>query len=55
MHIIIHFRRKKGLIVNLATTFTKSMQPNIGHYTKEVFLATHSSQILPRDSPLLVS
>ena len=31
------------------------MEPNSGHYSKEIFLATHSSHILPKGSPLMVS
>ena len=30
------------------------MEPNKGHYSKEIFLAPHSSHILPKGSPLMV-
>ena len=48
------FRVKSGSLVSLVTTDFKAMEPNRGHYSKEIFLATHSSQILPKGSPLMV-
>ena len=41
-------------MVFLVTSDNMMMEPNIGYYGKEVFLATHSSYILPKDSPLEV-
>ena len=38
----------------LVTTDNKMMEPNNGYYSKEIFLATHSSYILPKGSPLMV-
>ena len=41
-------------MVFLVTTDNKIMEPNNGYYSKEIFLATHSSYILPKGSPLMV-
>ena len=41
-------------MVFLVSTDTKMMEPNNGYYSKEIFLATHSSNILPKGSPLMV-
>ena len=41
-------------MVFLVTTDNKLMEPNNGYYSNEIFLATHSSYILPKGSPLMV-
>ena len=49
------FRIESGSLVSLATTDVKAMEPNNGHYSKDILFATHSSHMLPKGSPLMVS
>ena len=51
MHI---FRMNSSLLALISTTDVKAMELNTGHYSKEIFLATHTSYILPKGSPLMV-
>ena len=48
------FRMNSSLLVLISTTDVKAMELNTGHYSKEIFLATHTSYILPKGSPLMV-
>ena len=50
------FRFRNGSAVVLTDTNMKSMGINIDYYSKEsIMMATHSSFILPKGSPLVVS
>ena len=49
------FRFKNGSGVAIVPTTTKYKWINDDYYSKDTLLATHSSFILPRESPLVVS
>ena len=49
------FRIESGSLVSLSTTDMKAIEPNNGHYSGDILFATHSSHMLPKGSPLMVS
>ena len=55
MLICKSFRVENGKAVMTTDTYTKDMRINIDYYSKDTLLATHSSFIIAKESPLLVS
>ena len=49
------FRLRNGTAVVASETNMKYMGINIDYYSKDTLLATHSSFIVPKESPLVVS
>ena len=49
------FRVRNGTGVLLTTTTSRSLWVNHFHFSKDSLMATHSSFILPKESPLVVS
>ena len=48
------FRFENGTAVLVSYTDVKYMRINMDYYGKETLMATHSSFILPKESPLVV-